>query len=67
MTVGPFMKVPEVAEQLGVTVAKVRWYLREGRLRGIRLGRDWLIPKDALARVLEAQSKTHRMRNGSVK
>ncbi|MDA8065696.1 MAG: helix-turn-helix domain-containing protein [Thermaerobacter sp.] len=39
------MSVPEAAEKLGVTPARVRVLAREGRIHGaIKVGRDWVIP-----------------------
>lgn len=40
--------VPEAAKRLGITGAMVRSYLRSRRLRGTKLGRDWVVPVDAL-------------------
>jgi excisionase family DNA binding protein len=65
MITGVFLKTPEVALQLGVGVKKVRRYLREGRIKGMRLGRDWLIPREEIARVLDTQYRK-RLRKVSV-
>ena len=37
------MTVPEAAEVLGYTVQHTRLLLRQGRLTGEKLGRDWLV------------------------
>jgi excisionase family DNA binding protein len=45
------MTVKQVAEELGVTEGRVRQLLSAGRLKGTKLGRDWLIRPRALAAV----------------
>lgn len=42
------LTVEEVAQYLGVGVSTVREYLKEGKLRGLKLGRGWKISKDHL-------------------
>jgi len=37
------LTVNEVAERLGCTTAHVRLLLKEGKLRGEKFGRDWMI------------------------
>jgi excisionase family DNA binding protein len=43
-----FYAAKEAAALLGVNVQTMRRYLREGKIRSIRLGRDWRISKAAL-------------------
>lgn len=38
----------EAAERLGYTVQHVRRLLREGRLRGTKVGRDWVVLDEAV-------------------
>lgn len=38
------MTVKEVAEAMSVQPATVRAWLRSGRMKGTRIGRDWRIP-----------------------
>ncbi len=38
----------EAAERLGVSHSHMRLLLRQGRIQGIKLGRDWLIEIDSL-------------------
>jgi len=38
----------EVAVMLGVPVSRVRAWLREGHLEGIKVSRSWLIPVSAV-------------------
>ena len=38
----------EVAEILGVPITRVRAWLREGHLEGIKVSRSWLIPVSAV-------------------
>jgi len=40
----------EAAEQLGYTVQHVRRLIREGKLAGVKLGRDWIISTDSVHR-----------------
>jgi len=54
-----FLKVAEFAEALGVPVARVQAWIREGQLPAVRLGRLILIPKDALQRMLDRQEGRH--------
>jgi excisionase family DNA binding protein len=42
----------QVAEQLGVSVVRVRQLIREGKIEAHNLGRDYAISKDALADVV---------------
>ena len=43
-----FYDVPEAATVLGLTPDTMRRWLRVGRVRGLRLGRDWRIPVRAI-------------------
>ncbi len=43
------LAVPEAARRLGRSTEQVRRYLREGRLRGRRIGNQWFIEAGALA------------------
>lgn len=43
------MTVPEAAEALGYTVQHTRLLLRQGRLRGNKIGRDWVVLREAVA------------------
>jgi excisionase family DNA binding protein len=42
-----FYNTEEAARLLGVNVQTMRRYLREGKIRSIRLGRDWRISQAA--------------------
>lgn len=44
-----FLTVEEAAARLRVAPFTMRKYLREGRVRGVRIGRAWRIPEDALS------------------
>lgn len=43
------MTVPEAAETLGYTVQHTRLLLRRGRLRGNKIGRDWIVLRESVA------------------
>ena len=42
------MTVAEVAAMLGYTPQHVRLLLRQGKLFGTKVGRDWLLPSSAV-------------------
>lgn len=44
-----FMTVLEAATVLGYTAQHTRLLLREGKLKGDKRGRDWLVPREAVA------------------
>ena len=46
------LTVEEVAERLSVSTETVRRYLREGRLRGVKLIRAWRIQPEELERFI---------------
>ena len=41
-----YYSVEEFAEKLGVSTETVRRWLRSKKIRGMKLGRDWRIPKE---------------------
>lgn len=43
-----FMTVPEAARVLGYSVQHTRLLLRQGKLRGDKRGRDWLVLREAV-------------------
>lgn len=49
-----FLKVEEVAARWGITDGMVRRMLREGSLRGMRVGSAWRVPTDAIVAYEEA-------------
>jgi excisionase family DNA binding protein len=53
-----FLTVEDFAGRLGVPPARVRRWLREGRLPHVRLGRTVKIPMDALERLLETDARS---------
>jgi len=50
MVIGEHLTTKDAAERLGYTVQHVRRLIREGRLRGSRVGRDWLVARDSVDR-----------------
>ena len=44
-----YMTTPEASESLGYTVQHTRRLVREGRLQGAKMGRDWLILRESVA------------------
>ena len=47
----PFLTVPEIASELGVTEVSVRTWIREGRLRAIKAGRSYRVRRSDLDRM----------------
>ena len=41
--------ITEAAEALGYTVQHTRLLLRQGRLQGTKIGRDWLVVRESIA------------------
>ncbi len=52
------MTVDDAAEFLGQTRQAVTQYLREKRLRGVKSGRSWRIPKRFLIEFLKSNENT---------
>ncbi len=50
-----FMAVTEAAEELGVTPATVRRWLREGRIEGRKVGKQWRVSRSGLGHVIAPQ------------
>ena len=46
------LSVEQVAEQLGLHVRTVRSYLRSGRLKGVRIGKQYRIAREDLAQLM---------------
>ena len=49
----PHYSPRELAAILDVPELRVRQWLRDGRIQGIRRGRGWQIPHDELERILK--------------
>jgi excisionase family DNA binding protein len=49
-----FITTTEAAARLGTTRQTIGLYLRTGRLRGIKLGKEWRIPREEFNRLLQA-------------
>lgn len=54
-----FWTAPKAAKLLKIDATLVRRYCRQGRLKAVRVGRDWLIPRIE-AEVFALVVKTHR-------
>ena len=46
------LTIEETADYLRVSVSTVRRMLNDGRLKGVNIGRQWRIPKEALAELI---------------
>jgi len=49
-----FITTAEAARRLGVSRQTMATYLRSGRVRGIKLGKDWRIPVQEFERLMQA-------------
>lgn len=45
-------KSEEVAEMLGISAFTVRKWLRDGRIKGRKIGRTWFVPKAEIERLM---------------
>lgn len=43
------LTVPEATKYLGHTVQHTRLLIRQGKLTGYKIGRDWMVPRSAIA------------------
>ena len=50
-------QVDEVAQILGITPFTVRKWLREGKIKGKKIGRPWMIPKAEVQRLLSLEDE----------
>lgn len=54
-----FITTQQAAKELGYTLQHVRLLIRQGKIRAIKLGRDWVMQPDELKRF-----RITRMRGG---
>jgi excisionase family DNA binding protein len=47
-----FITTTEAADRLGITRQTLSLYLRQGKLRGVKLGKEWRIPRQEFDRLL---------------
>jgi excisionase family DNA binding protein len=47
------LRPDKVAELLGLPGSTIRRWLREGKIKGVKIGRLWLIHVDEMNRILE--------------
>lgn len=51
-----FLSTSQASQILGVNNDTMRRYLRKGKIRGLRLGKDWKIPEKALNELANSPS-----------
>lgn len=56
-TTAVFYTTTEAAKRLGYTIQHVRLLIRQNRLQGVRMGRDWFITEDVLSKYAQRQTK----------
>lgn len=49
-----FITTTEAARRLGVTRQTMATYVRSGRIRGVKLGKEWRIPLQEFERLMQA-------------
>jgi len=52
-----FLSAQQASQVLGVNIDTMRRYLRQGKVRALRLGKDWKIPESALSELSNTQIK----------
>jgi acetyl-CoA synthetase len=57
-----FLLPAEVARILRVTVRTVERYCKEGKIRGVKVGRLWRIPRSSLEEFLKTEAEDNAKR-----
>ena len=52
-----FFTVEEFADKLGVSIETVRRWLRAKKIKGVRIGKFWRIPKDELTKLTSGENE----------
>jgi len=65
MVMSNLLSTKEVADLLGVDRKTILRYLQSGKLKGAKLGRDYRIPQEAVAALLQSGSTNSRKRSGT--
>ena len=55
-----YYTVAELSESLKIPIETVRFWLRSGELKGIRLGRHWRVKEDDLKQFLESKENEQK-------
>lgn len=58
----PFLSTKEVASILGVDPKTVRRYLKDGIIKGRRIGRDYRVPLESISELISGDKKEHTER-----
>jgi excisionase family DNA binding protein len=53
-----YMTTSEASESLGYTVQHTRLLVRQGRLRGAKMGRDWVVLRESVAEYVTQSNTT---------
>lgn len=51
------LNVQQAAEKLGLAQGTIRRFIREGRIKAVKVGRDWRIKESEIERILEEGTK----------
>ena len=49
--------VKTLSKKMGLSIAVIRQYMRTGRLRGRKMGREWYVTEDALRAYFEGRDQ----------
>jgi len=52
-----FLTLPQAAEKLHVSVQTMGRYVRSGRVRAVKVGRDWRVPVKSLQDLADSASR----------
>ncbi len=66
MPMATLLSTQQVADRLGVDTKTILRYLKSGKLKGSRIGREYRIPEDALMSLLEASSTVPVLRDSAL-
>jgi len=54
--------IPEAARLMGITRQRLHLLVQHGRVRAYRIGRVWMIPRDAIGHILPSENPSGRPR-----
>lgn len=49
-----YYKVTDIAEMLSTSQLTIRTYIREGKLEGIKIGREWRVPQSSIMAYIDS-------------
>ena len=58
MIIDEYLKVREAAKAIGFSVQHTRLLIRQGQLKGAKIGRDWIIARESLQMFVAQRNTT---------